>query len=215
MAAQSVELGRLQLQHVTKRSTAQPPAAGRSQARAGVRGVISSDGDSRMNITIRTEQEQDVSSIGRVTEAAFASAKHASGTEAQIVEALRAAGELTISLVAESNGEVVGHVAVSPVQISDGSKNWFGFGPVSVLPEYQRQGVGTCLMRSAIDALRRGGAQGCVLVGDPAYYERFGFKTVPDLILPDVPPEYFLALQLGTTFPVGSVKFHKAFADES
>ncbi|WP_297792545.1 N-acetyltransferase [uncultured Marinobacter sp.] len=168
-----------------------------------------------MNITIRTEQEKDVSSIRRVTEAAFASAQHASGTEAQIVEALRAAGVLTISLVAECHGEVVGHVAVSPVQISDGSKGWFGFGPVSVLPEYQRQGIGNRLVRSALDALRSGGAQGCVLVGDPAYYERFGFNPVPDLTLPDVPPEYFQALKFGSTFPVGSVTFHEAFTAES
>ncbi|OAN86817.1 GCN5 family acetyltransferase [Marinobacter sp. EhC06] len=165
-----------------------------------------------MNITIRTEQEQDVSSIRHVTQAAFATAKHASGTEAQIVEALRAADVLTVSLVAECNGEVVGHVAASPVEISDGARGWFGFGPVSVLPEYQRQGVGTRLIRSALDALRRAGAQGCVLVGDPAYYERFGFNTVPDLTLPDVPPEYFQALKFGTRFPVGSVTFHEAFA---
>lgn len=78
-----------------------------------------------MNITIRREQERDASSIHRVTEAAFATAEHASGTEAQIVEALRAAGALTISLVAECNGEVIRHVAVSPVRMSDGSEGWF------------------------------------------------------------------------------------------
>lgn len=168
-----------------------------------------------MDITIRTEQEQDVSAIRRVTEAAFASATHASGTEAQIVEDLRAAGVLTISLVAECNAKVIGHAAVSPVKISDGSKGWFGFGPVSVLPEYQRQGVGTRLMRVALDTLKSGGAKGCVLVGDPAYYGRFGFETVADLTLPDVPPEYFQALKFVPTFPVGSVTFHKAFATAS
>lgn len=168
-----------------------------------------------MNVTIRTEQARDVSSIRSVTEAAFAAATHASGTEAQIVEGLRAAGVLSISLVAECNGEVIGHVAVSPVHISDGSKGWFGFGPVSVLPEYQRQGIGTSLMRSALDALKSGGAQGCVLVGDPAYYKRFGFNTAPDLTLPNVPPEYFQALKFGPSFPVGSVTFHEAFAAES
>ncbi|RBP28501.1 putative acetyltransferase [Marinobacter pelagius] len=168
-----------------------------------------------MNITIRPEQQRDISAIRRVTEAAFASAAHASGTEPQIVEALRNARALSISLVAECNGEVIGHVAVSPVHISDGSKGWFGFGPVSVLPEYQRQGVGTSLMRSALDALKHEGAKGCVLVGDPGYYGRFGFRPVPDLTLPDVPTEYFQALRFGSAFPAGSVTFHEAFAVES
>lgn len=168
-----------------------------------------------MNIMIRPEHQRDISAIRRVTEAAFASATHASGTEPQIVEALRNARALTISLVAECNDEVIGHVAVSPVHISDGSQGWFGFGPVSVLPEYQRQGVGTSLMRSALDALKREGAKGCVLVGDPNYYGRFGFRPVPDLTLPDVPPEYFQALKFGPAFPAGSVTFHEAFAVES
>lgn len=177
--------------------------------------VSSSDGDSRMNIKIRPERERDIPSIRRVTEEAFATAAHTSGTEAQIVEDLRAAGVLTVSLVAECKGEVIGHVAVSPVHISDGSKGWFGVGPVSVLPEYQRQGIGTSLMHRALDALKRGGAKGCVLVGDPSYYVRFGFKAVPDLTLSNVPPEYFQALKFGPSFPVGSVTFHDAFAAES
>ncbi|MFX5522399.1 N-acetyltransferase, partial [Acinetobacter baumannii] len=75
-----------------------------------------------------------------LTEAAFRNAAHSSHTEQFIVDALRARGELSVSLVAEMDGKVIGHVAVSPVTISDGSTGWFGLGPISVLPAWQGQG---------------------------------------------------------------------------
>ena len=104
-----------------------------------------------------------------------------------IINALRAAGALTISLVAEVGGKVVGHIAFSPVTISDGSHDWYGVGPVSVLPEFQKQGIGKSLIQEGLSLLKAAGAKGCVLVGDPRYYERFGFRNLPDLILDGVP----------------------------
>lgn len=164
-----------------------------------------------MVTTIRSETAVDVAAIEAVTKAAFLGAAHASHTEQLIVQALREAGVLEISLVAEMDGTVVGHVAASPVSISDRSLGWFGVGPVSVLPQFQRRGIGTLLVREALRRLREGGAAGCVLLGDPAYYRRFGFRVEPDLILPDVPSEYFQALSWQSPPPRGTVSYHDAF----
>lgn len=164
-----------------------------------------------MNIKIRSESASDASAIEAVTVAAFLDAPHASHTEHHIIDALRKAGELTVSLVAECNGEIVGHVAVSPVTISDGTSDWYGLGPISVLPEYQRRSIGSQLVAAALEALRMRGAAGCVLVGEPAFYGRFGFKAEPQLRLPGVPPEYFQALAFGPSRPRGTVAYHAAF----
>lgn len=161
--------------------------------------------------TIRPELPSDIAAIHAVTRAAFLNAPHTDHTEHFIVDALRRAGVLTLSLVAELEGQVVGHVAVSPVVISDGAAGWYGLGPISVLPEFQGQGIGTQLMSAALQSLRDLGANGCVLLGDPGYYARFGFQPYPGLELPDVPPEYFQAFPFGTTVPRGVVTYHVGF----
>ena len=130
-----------------------------------------------MSITIRSETPRDAAAIERLTAAAFRDAPHTSHTEHFIVSALRRTDRLSISLVAEDDGEIVGHVAISPVSISDGSDGWYGLGPISVAPERQRQGIGGRLMIQAMAALRRFDASGCVVLGDPDFYNRFGFKT--------------------------------------
>lgn len=165
-----------------------------------------------MTLTIRPERPTDVAAIGAVVRAAFAQAEHASGTEHLIVDALRRAGALSISLVAEGDGLLVGHVAISPVTVGDGSiAGWFGLGPIAVLPERQRSGVGAALMGAALDALRARGARGCVVLGDPAYYGRFGFRAAAPLELPGVPARYFQALPLAGETPPGVVRYHAAF----
>jgi putative acetyltransferase len=164
-----------------------------------------------MTIKIRNEIDKDITVITAVTIAAFLNAEHTSHTEQYIVSALRNSGVLTVSTVAELDNKVIGHVAVSPVSISDGSKNWYGLGPISVSPDYQNQGVGSLLMHSALDSLRQKNAAGCVLLGDPNYYCRFGFKSESRLVLPDVPPEYFQAVSFTNQFPVGIVNYHEAF----
>lgn len=162
-------------------------------------------------ITIRSETVADIDAITEVTIAAFKTMEISNHTEQFIVEALRAAHALTISLIAEVNGRVIGHIAFSPVTISDGTRNWYGLGPVSVLPEYQRQGVGKALIREGLSRLRDMNAQGCCLVGHPDYYRKFGFTNTPELVLEGVPPEVFFALSFDGHTPHGTVTFHEAF----
>jgi len=160
---------------------------------------------------IRTETPADIQAIRDVTVAAFRDHPIGNETEHFIVAALREAGALTLSLVAEIDGRIVGHIAFSPVEISDGTTDWYGLGPVSVLPELQRQGIGSALINEGLSMLKEMGGQGCALVGDPNYYRRFGFKSVPQLVHEGVPPEVFLVLPFGEDVPAGTVVFHEAF----
>lgn len=164
-----------------------------------------------MHMTIRNEQPQDIEAISRLTEAAFRNEEYSSHTEHFIVNALRRTGQLSISLVAAEHDEILGHVAISPVSISSGVTGWYGLGPISVRPDRQGKGIGSALMKAALQQLRQQGAAGCVVLGDPAYYGRFGFKAHPGLELPDVPPEYFQALSFTGELPVGVVKYAAAF----
>lgn len=160
---------------------------------------------------IRPERPQDIAAVHALTREAFANAPHRDGTEQDIIDALRAAGALSVSLVAEDEDALVGHVALSPVTLSDGSEGWYGLGPISVAPAQQGRGVGSALMRAALSALRERAAAGCVLLGDPAYYGRFGFRADSRLRLPGVPAEYFQAVLLDGTWPDADVGYHPAF----
>ena len=162
-------------------------------------------------VVIRCENDADVSVIGDVTVAAFRTLEISRHTEQFIILALRAARSLTTSLVAEVDGRVVGHIAFSPVAISDRTRNWYGLGPVSVLPEYQRQGIGKALIEEGLARLKGLDAQGCCLVGHPDYYRKFGFSNVPGLVLEGVPQEVFFALSFDGHIPQGAVTFHEAF----
>jgi putative acetyltransferase len=164
-----------------------------------------------MSVQIRPESPSDADAIAQLTTAAFLTAPHTSHTEAFVINALRRAGQLTVSLVAQAGDRLVGHVAISPVTVSSGATGWYGLGPISVAPDLQGQGIGSQLMHAALADLRRLGAAGCVLLGDPAYYGRFGFAARPGLVLDGVPPEYFQALAFDDGYPAGSVQYHDAF----
>ncbi len=162
-------------------------------------------------IVIRSETDADVSAISEVTVSAFKTLEISNHTEQFIIAALRTAKALTISLVAEIDGRVVGHIAFSPVTISDGTQNWYGLGPISVLPEYQRQGIGKALIQEGLSELKGLNARGCCLVGHPDYYKKFGFKNIPGLVHEGVPQEVFLALSFDGHTPQGIVTFHEGF----
>jgi putative acetyltransferase len=164
-----------------------------------------------MSATIRPERPGDEAAIADVTRQAFESHPYSHQTEHFIIDALRRAGALSVSLVAVRAGEVVGHIAFSPVVIENGSSGWYGLGPVSVLPALQRKGIGRALVEHGLAELGQLGATGCVLVGDPVFYARFGFANTAALMLDGVPQEFFLALPLGASSARGKVKFHAAF----
>jgi putative acetyltransferase len=160
---------------------------------------------------IREERPGDAPRIHEVVAAAFAGAEHASGREAELVDALRAAGALVLSLVAELDGAIGGHIAFSAVAIGDAG-GWLGLGPLAVAPEQQRRGIGAALVHAGLERLRARGARGCVLVGEPAYYGRFGFAAFPALTYAGVPPEYVLALPFTDERPTGEAVYHPAFS---
>lgn len=162
-------------------------------------------------VTIRPEAPGDEATIFALTEAAFRDMEFADGDEQHLVNRLREAGDLTLSLVAEDGERVVGHIAFSPVTITDGSAGWYGLGPVSVWPDLHHRGIGSALVRRGIADMRARGAKGIVLLGSPDYYRRFGFEHVPQLAYPGPPPEYFQALLLEGEMPEGEVTYVPAF----
>jgi len=162
-------------------------------------------------LILRNERAADIEAITEVTIAAFKNHPISHHTEQFIINALRAAGALTISLVAEIDGQVIGHIAFSPVTVSDGATGWYGLGPVSVLPDYQKQGIGKSLINEGLSLLKNMGGQGCALVGYPDYYKRFGFKNYPELIHEGIPQEFFFVLPFTEKIPKGIVVFHEGF----
>jgi putative acetyltransferase len=168
-----------------------------------------------VGVRIRSEAAEDAAPIEAITIDAFASATLSDHREHLILDALRKAGQLTFSLVAELDSELVGHIAASPVTISDGSPDWIGLGPVSVMRRHQRRGIGSALVHEALRQLVEARAAGCVVLGDPAYYRRFGFRVREDLTLTGVPREYFQAIAFREEFPRGAVRYHVAFAAAS
>jgi len=168
---------------------------------------------------IRTEKSSDINAISALTYQAFENHPHhapgAKPTEHLIVNNLRDSGALTLSLVGEDETGIVGHIAFSPVKIAGVASNWYGLGPVSVKPQQQGRGIGGQLITMGMNILKEQGAEGIVLLGEPEYYGRFGFKVHSNLTLADVPAEYFLIKSLSddkAVIPAGEVIYHRAFA---
>lgn len=162
-------------------------------------------------ITIRPEAPNDAATIHALTQAAFRDMPFSDGEEAELIDRLRAEGDLTLSLVAEDAERIVGHIAFSPVTISDGSRGWYGLGPVSVWPGLHGQGIGGAMIRRGVADMQASGTKGIVLLGDPNYYARFGFEHDPKLVHPGPPAEYFQRLVLDGEAPIGTVRYASAF----
>ncbi len=162
-------------------------------------------------ITIRPEAPEDEETIFALTTVAFEPMPFSDGSEPELINRLRADGDLTLSLVAEDAERIVGHIAFSPVTIADGAEHWYGLGPVSVWPELQKQGIGGALIKRGIADLRQAGARGIVLLGSNVYYPRFGFVHEPQLSYTGAPPEFFQCLLLEGDLPSGEVCFAPGF----
>lgn len=162
---------------------------------------------------IRPELPTDIEAVHELNRAAFGGAE-----EAQIVDALRGAVSPLVSLVAATDGTVVGHILFSPVTLAAAPHPLvMGLAPMAVLPAHQRAGVGSALVRAGLDACRAAGAVGVVVLGHPPYYPRFGFVPASRFELScayDVPDEVFMALELqpgGFAGHAGLVRYHPVF----
>jgi putative acetyltransferase len=165
-------------------------------------------------IHIRGERKEDFEGVRRVNEAAFGQP-----AEADLVDALRSGGAATVSLVAEVKGQIVGHILFSPVTVEGADDlKAVGLGPMAVLPEHQRRGIGSLLIRKGLEYCRKAGIQAVVVLGHPDYYPRFGFRRVSSWGLRcefDAPDEAFMAIELtpnALSSRAGLVKYHPAFS---
>ena len=174
-----------------------------------------------MPILIREEQFGDEAAIFKITEDAFHGMPYAGGDEQILVDRLRDQNSLVLSLVAVDDDKqanaspaekaVVGHIAFSIAINTDGSAPWYAFGPVSVTPERQAEGIGAQLINQGLATIQSRGALGCILTGDPNYYSRFDFAVSPNFSPANEPAEYFQLKLLSTTTPTGTFSFHPAF----
>jgi len=160
---------------------------------------------------IRLEKNADHYVIREITELAFREMPFAGGDEQDVIDRLRCCNALSLSLVAELEGEVVGHIAFSPALSEDQSDQWFALGPVSVLPEFQTRGIGSALVESGLKRIKGRNALGCILTGNPEYYRRFGFALSPQHVPLNEPKEYFMLRLFTSIQPTGAFSFHPAF----
>ena len=172
-------------------------------------------------LQIRAERVADAAdraAISEVVRTAFENEPHSDQREHLLVDALRDDGALTVSLVAEMAGKIIGYIAFSAVQIGSRDEGrCVGLAPVAVCPECQGQGIGSALIQAGLEAAREQGARSCVVLGDPVYYTRFGFRHEPGIVFPGVPPQYFMAMSLvgsdraDASLPTGEARYHREF----
>jgi putative acetyltransferase len=166
-------------------------------------------------VGIRPELPTDVDAIRAVNLTSFETA-----AEAKLVDALRERAMPVVSLVAEEEGAIVGHIMFSPATVENRpGLRMMGLGPMAVAAPFRRRGIGSSLVREGLDACRRIGVCGVVVLGHPTYYPRFGFRAASRFGLRteyDVPDEVFMAVDLAPgCLPgaAGTIAYHPAFAD--
>lgn len=162
-----------------------------------------------MKYKIRQEKSGDEAAIRDVVARAFEGKPYGDDNDPLIVERLRADASLVLSLVAVAGGKIVGQVALSPAKIGD--LKYLCVGPLAVLPEHQRKGIGSDLMAHALGVAQAYGRDGAVLMGDPKYYSRFGFEKVASVTYAGQGAEYIQVLPF-TEAPSGTLKFHAALS---
>ena len=169
-----------------------------------------------LHLNIRHETQADYDAVRHINEAAFDTS-----AEAKLVDALRVSVESYISLVAERDGEVLGHILFTPVTVDSGDTQWsaLGLAPMAVAPANQRQGIGSALVRAGLAECRRIDQPVVFVLGHPKYYPRFGFAPAPQLGLTceyPVPDEVFMVAELepgAINSRTGLVRYAPAFND--
>ena len=163
----------------------------------------------------RLEQEADRDAVYAVNVAAFPGKQ-----EAELVDKLRETAEPLISLVAEDNGKIIGHILFSPVTLaSDSTLQLMGLAPMAVLPQHQKQGIGSRLVALGLEHCQLLGAGAVAVLGHPAFYPRFGFTSATGFGIKseyDVPPEVFMIRELQPGYlsgKNGTISYHQAFSE--
>jgi len=164
-------------------------------------------------VRIRAQSTDDDSAVWQVNKSAFPTP-----AEAGLVERLRAEADPVVSLVAEDDGAIVGHILFSPATLAaDSNFIAFALGPMAVLPGRQRQGIGSALVRAGLDACAGLGGRAVFVLGHPDYYPRFGFLPASRFGIVsqfEVPDDVFMALELepgALAGKAGSMRYHAAF----
>jgi putative acetyltransferase len=164
---------------------------------------------------IRDEHPSDIQRISHIQYNAFKGhplhPKGAEPFEHLVVDRLRADKALSLSLLAEADANPVGHIAMSPAAVGTCRNGWHLLGPVGVLPSHQGQGIGSALINQSLDRMRTQGSLGIVLVGDPGFYVRFGFKNMEGVSYQGVPNQFVLVLPFTDVAATGEVVAHDAF----
>lgn len=164
-----------------------------------------------MDLHIRAEEAGDIDAITTITREAYADNPHSRHSEHLIVNGLRSGRALALSLVAVLDGAVIGHVAFSRVDISDGATGWYCLGPLAVAAAGRGLGAGSQLVREGLAGLQDMGGNGCVVLGPPAFYRRFGFAHNPEIMIQGEAQDRFLALAFAGAQAGGVVNYHPAF----
>ncbi len=164
---------------------------------------------------IRAEEEKDWSAVHAVNVSAFETA-----AEADLVDVLRSEAKPNISLVAEDNDKVVGHIMFSPVSLSNHPNlRFMGLGPMAVTSDHQREGIGGELVRAGLEQCKQLGFGAVIVLGHPDYYPRFGFVPSVQFGIDseyEVPEEVFMVLELQPGYlrgAGGTIKYHAAFSN--
>ena len=164
---------------------------------------------------VRHEKSEDWAEISELTRRAFEPMEYSNGDEQEMINALRSSGRLALSLVVEYRGSLVGHVAFSKGVCVSSPTDWYALGPISVEPKFQKRGIGTALIEAGLSQLKSIRSLRCVLVGDPNYYQRFGFVLAPKFSPPRQPAEYFMMQMFGKDEAPSGLDFDPAFYDPS
>lgn len=162
-------------------------------------------------LQIRPEHPNDTAEIRSLITTTFKPAPFSDGIEADIIDMLRDTGSISLSLVAQKAGKLVGQITFSAVSINGQTRGWTGLGPLAVLPEYQGIGIGTTLVDAGLTLMKQTQTQGCVVLGNPRYYKRFGFVKHVGLHMTGAPTKNFLTLPFTDDIPSGEVLYHQAF----
>lgn len=162
-------------------------------------------------LRLREERPGDENEIDALTRAAFAPMPYSDGSEPGIIRDLRAAGALSLSLVARIEGELVGHVAFSPLRIGQSDAPWCALGPISVRADQQRQGIGGALVAKGLAMMRARGMQGCALIGSPKVYGPMGFTSCGKLSYQGLDPALVQHIRFAGPPAEGELQYHAAF----